>query len=461
MQPIAVQELSNGLRVVTLHRPHLHRAVFAVYVHVGSRHETRATNGISHFLEHMLFRGTAKYPNAAAFNLAIESLGGSLNAATHGDFTLFELTTPPAALHKGAGIVGEIFRAPVFADIDVEKNIVGEEILEDLDEDGVDVNADNLCRAQVFAGHPLAFPITGTASNVSRFTARHLHRHLADHYVAKNMVVVVASPLSHRAMERAVSRSLGMQPSGTRTPTNSFKPTQTRARTRLVHTTGSQTSVRIAFATAGMTSRAARPIELLVRALDDGMSTRLHRRICDERGLAYGVNAGVELFDDAGIFDVAASVAVTSVPGLVTEVLAILGDLAIDGPTIAEIDRVHLRYAFDLEALEDDVHSLVDFHGAAELFHRRVDPLDRRREVLSVTARDLRVVARRAFDPSHLNVTLVGDVGPSLRTTVSASMRHFRERLHRASTRTRSSVSTRALPTRQASTVLDRAAGSS
>ena len=134
MHTVLSGHLPNGLRVVTIHRPHLHRVVLTAYVKVGSRHETRRSNGITHFLEHMLFRGTASHPSAAQFNHQIESVGASLNAATHCDFTSFELTVPPDALAEGCVELGRMFTEPELADIDVERGIVREEILEDLDE---------------------------------------------------------------------------------------------------------------------------------------------------------------------------------------------------------------------------------------------------------------------------------------------------------------------------------------
>src|SRR5262245_3849482 len=121
MHTAAFEQLGNGLRVVSVRRPHIHRAVISAYAEVGSRHETPRTNGLSHFVEHMLFRGTARHPSAQAVNQAIESLGGSLAAATHGDYTRFDLTVPPEALDQGCAILGEIFTDPVFSQIDVEK----------------------------------------------------------------------------------------------------------------------------------------------------------------------------------------------------------------------------------------------------------------------------------------------------------------------------------------------------
>jgi predicted Zn-dependent peptidase len=429
MHTASFTRLPNGLRVVTVQRPHLHQVVIAASIHAGSRHETRGTNGLTHFLEHMLFRGTKHLPTAAAFNHRIESLGGTLTAATHGDFTLFQLTVPPDALAEGCAELGEVFMSPVFSDCQVEKSIVREEILENLDEDGRDVNADNVLRAAVFGQHPLGFPITGSVTNVERFTERHLRAHMAEHYVAKNMSVTVVGPVGHRAMIRAATRAFGALPPGAARASSPFRRQQSRARIRTVHCSSAQTTVRIAFPTPGQRAASARALELLLRVLDDGMSTRLHRRICDEKGLAYEVNAGLELFDDTGIFDVAASVAHASLPDLVGEVLGILADLAVAGPTRAEVEKAHRRYAFELDAMEDDAHALADFYGPPELFSMRQSPAERRREVLGVTAQDVRRAARSILDPSRANIVLVGDADADTRAEMSAALRRFRAKL--------------------------------
>src|SRR5438046_5584129 len=120
----------------------------------------------------MLFTGSRRYPTASALNDVVETMGGTLAAATHGDYTLFDLTTPPASLQTACAMMGAIFTEPVFSQIDIEKGIVREEILENLDDDHREVDADNLSRRQVFGSHPLGYPITGTLSNVDRFTER-------------------------------------------------------------------------------------------------------------------------------------------------------------------------------------------------------------------------------------------------------------------------------------------------
>src|SRR5678815_2052798 len=121
--------LANGLRLLTVETPHLHTANVCLYVRAGSRYETPATNGLSHFLEHMLFRGSGRYPSSFALNLAIEELGGTLYAETGRDYSLYQITLHPKQVARGLEILGDLFSSPAFRDIDLERKI---EIFEDL-----------------------------------------------------------------------------------------------------------------------------------------------------------------------------------------------------------------------------------------------------------------------------------------------------------------------------------------
>src|SRR5689334_5853589 len=137
-------ELANGLTVVTVSLPHLHTASVVMYARVGSRYETAETNGLSHFVEHMLFRGSKSHPNSFALNLAIEEIGGTLYAETGRDYSLYQISLHPESLARGVEIFGDIFEAPALTDIDLERKIILEEILEDMDEDQRIINIDDV-----------------------------------------------------------------------------------------------------------------------------------------------------------------------------------------------------------------------------------------------------------------------------------------------------------------------------
>ncbi len=151
--------LGNGLRVRLVTLPHLQSATASFFVRVGSRYEDERSNGLSHFLEHMLYRGTEEHPEAHELNLAIERLGGTLDAATHVDFTSYDLTLPPETIAQGVAMLAEVLRKPLLTDLSTEKQIIREEILEDLNEDGDQIDIDNVSRTLLYPNHPLAMAL--------------------------------------------------------------------------------------------------------------------------------------------------------------------------------------------------------------------------------------------------------------------------------------------------------------
>ena len=165
-------ELGNGLDVVLVPMEGVHRAVASLYLRVGSRFEGQHDNGISHFLEHMVFRGTPSMASAHDQALAFERLGATLYAATHVDHGVMTVSVPPTNLERVLALLAEVAVAPRFSHIEVERGIVREEILEDLDDDGRDVDADNITRALMYPEHPLGFTITGTSTPSPASTSR-------------------------------------------------------------------------------------------------------------------------------------------------------------------------------------------------------------------------------------------------------------------------------------------------
>jgi predicted Zn-dependent peptidase len=198
--------LENGLRVLVAPDPQRHRAHVALHVRTGSRFETPETNGLSHFLEHMIYRGTPRLPSAHAVNDAFERIGGYLYAATQTDFGIFSMTLPRESLDAASALFGEVLRTPAFLDIEVEQEIVCEEILEDKDDDGRDVDADNLSRGLIYPAHPLGFTITGDEAHVRSFDLALLRAHHARHYVARGSVLTFTGAIERKEAERLARR---------------------------------------------------------------------------------------------------------------------------------------------------------------------------------------------------------------------------------------------------------------
>ena len=174
-------ELSNGLRVITVEMPYVHATEIALYVRVGSRYETIENNGVSHFLEHMFFRGSHNYPSSFQINEAFELIGDGLIANTFREFTCFWSKIDSRFLDKGLGLFGDVFRTPIFEEIETERKIVGIELLEDFDSEGEPLDIDNISRPFIWPGHSLGFSVIGTKENINRFTRDEIISHYEKH----------------------------------------------------------------------------------------------------------------------------------------------------------------------------------------------------------------------------------------------------------------------------------------
>lgn len=414
----------NGLTVVVVPLPSVHRVVIEAHVRIGPRFERELDNGVSHFLEHMLYRGTPSLPSAHEQALAFETLGGTLGAATYVDHGTLGISVPgesyPATLERFAEVVCE----PIFTGIEVEKGIVREEILEGLEEDGTDVDPDNLARELSFPGHPLGFPITGTLAHLERMTVEQLRDHHRRHYTARNMVVTVAGPVDPSAVAADVARVLGGLVPG-EIPTSPPPPPATGPLFRFTRHSASQTELRVTFRAPSEHDALEAATDMLLRVIDDGMSTRLYHRICDELGLCYDVSAAYEAYADSGLFDVAASSEHARAPEVLSEILSLLETLAEHGPTSAELDKAKARARWQLTEMRDDPAETASFFGLGYLTGVLRTPEERLESLLAVEREDARRAAETVFRPENLVVVAVGAAKKQARAALERRVAGF------------------------------------
>ncbi len=416
--------LPNGLRVCTVEVPHLHSAAVALYVRAGSRYESARDNGLSHFVEHMLFRGSERFRDSLALNSVIEDRCGMLNGETGRDYSLYQLSLHPGDVGGALEILGDLFAAPRFTDIDLERAIVLEEILDDFDERGRRINSDDLSRETAWPGHPLGFSITGPESNIRRFTRADVVRHFRRFYGAKNMVLCVAGPLKRGQVLAQARRGFGALMPGRRVEPVPAPHGVPGPRLRTVSTDSSQAEVQVLFQALPDRDRAYTALVALMRILDDGMSTRLHYRVCDQKGLAYHVNAGLDPLYDTALMEISAACAPAKLPALVQEIVTILREFRTQLVSDHELDKCKRRYARDLEAGYDDVDGLCSWFGGTWLFFPRVrTPAQRYARMAAVTARQIRQVAQRVLRPERLVAVAVGSLDRGLNRRVERILR--------------------------------------
>jgi predicted Zn-dependent peptidase len=253
-----------------------------------------------------------------------------------------------------------------------------------------------------------------------------LKRHHARHYAAENAVLCFGGAVRAENCFRLARKCFSGLRRGERVGAVAPTLAQKRARIRHVPNISSQTTLRVAFRAVSDRDPREPALEMLLRVLDDGMSTRLYERICDTKGLCYDVGALYESYEDDGVFDVAAEVQHERVIEVASEILGVLRDLAENGPTAAELDRAKARQRWQTQAMLDDVEGLAGFYALSALSHLAPTPGERHAELAAVTPRQVRDVADAVFRRDRLSVVTVGSLSEAEHESLAAIVRRFR-----------------------------------
>ncbi len=399
--------LPNGLKLSAIAMPHVHRSVLEVQLRIGSRFEKPEENGISHFLEHMLYRGTETYPSAHEQALAFETLGGTLVAATAKDFGSMQIAMPPERFLSVLPLFSEVYQAPLMTGIEIERGIVQEEVLETLDEAGNLVDPDDLLGSLAFPSHPLGLPITGAPEQITGFDAPRLLRHHAAFYVGNGTSVVAAGPFDPERVLNDLEKLFGSVPRGRRFDVGA-PGTQLGPAFRFVPHAASQICLRVGFRAPSLLDAQEPATQLLVRVLDDGLSTRLYEHICDRRGLCYDVAACYEAYEDVGMVDLAAESATERAADVLRELFAVVNQLRDEGLSEAELDKAKQRHGWQLVMMLDNPEDVASHFAMAELAGTLQHPAERREQLAAISRDEVQAAARRLFRPENLNVVAVG-----------------------------------------------------
>ena len=401
--------LPSGLRVVTVETPHLHTALVAAYVRTGSRHERPENNGVSHFLEHMFFRGSQGFPDTVRMNAAVEDVGGNLNGVTTRDHGYYYTPLHPAHLDVGVRILGDMLTRPLLPDMELERQIILEEMLDEVDEDGRDIDLDNLTKMVLFPGHPLSLKIAGTVDSVRALRLEQIKAHLARSYVAGNMVFAAAGKVKREEVLALVGEAFAGLPRGV--PSTEEPPPHAPQKgpwLKSVEHDEAQTEFRLTFRTVPEQHEDHAALQILRRVLDDGLSSRLPFNVVERRGLAYSIQAGMEAFHDAGLFDIEGASAPEKAAQVVAEVCRTLAEVCDRGITAEELSRAQRRHRMFLDFAQDSPGELAGWFGGTELF-RPPEPFEERaRQLEAQTAQAVQAVARRYFTRENLGVVAVG-----------------------------------------------------
>ncbi|MGA7827149.1 MAG: pitrilysin family protein [Geobacteraceae bacterium] len=417
--------LANGLRIMAVQLPHLHSAEIAIYLKVGSRNDPPGKEGLSHFLEHMLFRGTADFASTLELETAFENLGGSVNAATDADSTCFYTRIHPRNVVEGLGIFASMLLRPTLAGLEIEKRIITEEALEDANENGEDINTDNLASKLLWPDHPLGMPTVGTLKSIAEFNDQDLKDHLHRFYVPTNAVVTVTGAIDPDELFLAAERYFASW-QGAPAPAISPAPCDQKCPQSLfVKDMDSQTALQLAFRSFKRTDRRITTSRLIRRILCAGGSSRLLMSLREGLGITYSVSAGISAYDETGCFSIDLATAPENLPLAVAEVLKETRRLAVEMMDDEELERVKHSYYFDLEYSRDSTYEIGVRYGWGELMEVFTTLEQDQDESATITAEDIRNTAYELFAPHHLNLVAVGPATAATKRKIGTLLQRY------------------------------------
>jgi len=426
MSDYRVDTLANGLRLVSVPMPHLHVAELVCYLAVGGRNEPLAVTGISHFLEHMIFRGTAEYPNSAALERAFEAIGGAVNASTDSENTCFHSRVHPDFLREGLSLFASMLRRPRFLDLDVERRIILEEAREDYNEQGVLIDPDSLMAGLLWPGHPLGESLIGTPESLARIDLPSLDAYYRRWYGPENLVISACGRIDSERLKGWVEEQFGdWQGAASPAELPPPLPRDSGSETCWVFDSDSQVTLQLAFRLPGRRGIPSLPLRLLCRLLSGGGGARLPQRLREELGLTYAVEANCSLLDDTGYLAVELAVAPENLLQAVGELCTLLNQLREEAVGTEELQATVRSYLFDLDFSRDQTEAMAVRYGwGLQANYLRTLEQDCR-ELQQIDAACLQQLARDVFRRERLKLVVVGPWQKADRRQVAELLRDF------------------------------------
>lgn len=413
--------LPSGLRIVTEEVPTVRSVAFGIWANVGSRDESPSVAGASHFLEHLLFKGTTTR-SALDISAAVDAVGGEMNAFTGKEYTCFYARVIDRDFAIAAEVICDMIRDSVIRseDVDSERTVVLEEIAMRDDDPGDLVH--DLFSETLYGDTPIGRPILGTVDSITNMSRRSVNDYYKKKYLPENLVVAVAGNVTHERVVEQVSNLLGDFLASSAKPAALRPTSKVRAKglgdIGLIYRKSEQANILLGFPSIDRNDERRFALSVLTSALGGGMSSRLFQEVREKRGLAYSVYASMQQFAGAGILSLYAGCNPASSKEVTSIFRDVLGDVVTSGLTDEELERAKGQVAGSMVLGQEDTGSRMVRIGKSELVYGEIKSMD---EILAnVREVDQRQIAELAKVIFTAQPTLA-IVGPYKKSTSFAS----------------------------------------
>ncbi|BBH54598.1 M16 family metallopeptidase [Fluviispira sanaruensis] len=411
--------LSNGVPVFYCHTPETVCFELSIHINTGARDETEKNNGVSHFLEHMMFRGSKSYPNSIQLSKAMESFGGETNAMTGIENTTYWLKGDAEKTLDAIDCFADFFLRPNYADLEIERSVILQEMASDFNEAGDSIDTESLAMATLFSNHPLGNPIIGKEEIVKKISQSDLSEKRRDYYTPNRCAITIHTSINEKDVIAQLEKSLGNE----WTHTQDSVPNRIMADNYIPHINSlrkpqnalclqnnpdNQFAVKLVFPTVGGLSNEVVYITFLQRILDDGICTRLPANIREKYGLVYDISCDTQFFNEIGTFSIDATVSEDLLPNLLEKLTQELRNIISEKPLQEELDHIRFRYIFDLKQIKETPSRLLNREVSAYFMEQKLTLDDEINIVKSVTTEQILKTAQKIFGSARRGFVLIG-----------------------------------------------------
>ncbi len=400
--------LDNGIRVISEEIGHVRSISIGIWVLCGSRHEDRHTNGMAHFIEHMLFKGTR---SRTAFDIAsaIDSVGGVMNAFTGKDMTSLYIKIPDYHLALAIDLLADVFNNSLFdpEEIAKEKSVVLQEI--NLQDDSPDDGIHDYFDENFWKGHPLGYRVLGSKALVESFDRDAIVGFVNDHYRGGNVVLTAAGNLKHDVLTEMVSRAFGSVHGNGRQ--NGSGPPEISAGISVLNKDLEQVHMIVGCPAPSSTSPRRYASFLLNAVFGGSMSSRLFQEIREKRGLAYAIHSYLTSYQDTGLLGIYVGTGgdhVRDVVGLIFDEMQRMTNVSLSERELHSArELIKGNFLLSMESTDNRMTRL----AANEIAFRKHIPAEEVvRQIDCVTAEEIRTLAGEMFNPSAIGLAAIGPI---------------------------------------------------
>jgi len=397
----------SGLTIATARMPHMSSVSLGIWVGVGGRFEPPEICGVSHFIEHMLFKGTRRR-TARQISQDVEGIGGYLNAFTSEENTCFYTKAGGERLAHLWNVLADMFLNSTFDPVELEKerNVIKEEYAMYLDQPHHHVQ--ELLNETLWPDQPLGRPLTGTPETLNRLSRAEMVKYMRSKYVTRNTLITAAGNISHKGLIELVNKVARKFPQAPAPTFQTASADQKGPQIRLFTKETEQTQMALGIRTCSRHDERRYALRLLNVMLGENMSSRLFQTIREDNGLAYSIFSSLGVFDDVGILNISAGLDTDKLEKTLKLIMTELAVFTSTLPSTGELRRARDYVFGQLDLSLENTENQMTWLGEQYLgYGKIVSPEEVKKNLAEISPSEIRAIAREFFRPENINLALV------------------------------------------------------